>query len=101
VTLERAMEKLADANERNAKLQRTLSVMERALWMALDGKEVVVREDTPADILWAELPDGGQLVRRVKIVSNRGARCETRERTTPDDRMASRAHKSGMGGACG
>jgi len=50
-----------------AALQTTVSVMERALWVALDGKEVVVRDGTPADILWVELPDGGQLVRREMI----------------------------------
>lgn len=47
-----------------AALQTTIRAMERALWMALDGREVVVRDDTPVDLEWSETEDGGQMVRR-------------------------------------
>ena len=38
--------------------------LEAALWTALDGREVVVRDDTPRDLEWHTTADGGRLVRR-------------------------------------
>lgn len=49
---------IADLTRRNRDL-------ERALWVALAGKEVVVRDDTPRRIEWRETEDGGRLVRRI------------------------------------
>lgn len=49
-----------------AALQTTILALEQALWIALAGREVVVRDDTPSALEWRDLGDGGQLVRRAK-----------------------------------
>lgn len=46
-------------------LERRIADLERALWVALNGREVVVRDDTPRRIEWRETEDGGRLVRRI------------------------------------
>lgn len=38
--------------------------LEAALWVALDGREIVVRESTPRAIEWSTTEDGGRMVRR-------------------------------------
>lgn len=40
--------------------------LERALWIALDGLEVVVTDDTPRKVEIVEREDGGRLVRRAR-----------------------------------
>jgi hypothetical protein len=41
-----------------------ISELERALWAALQGREVVIASDTPRDIEWKTLDDGERLARR-------------------------------------
>lgn len=41
--------------------------LQRALWCALDGKEVVVRDNTPRAVEWQKTDDGGRLVRRARM----------------------------------
>lgn len=45
---------------------RRMRDLERALWIALDGREIVVTDDTPRRIAWKATSDGGRLVRRSK-----------------------------------
>lgn len=46
-------------------LERRIADLERALWVALNGREVVVRDDTPRLIEWRDTEDGGRLARRI------------------------------------
>lgn len=46
------------------RLEKRVAELEAALWVALDGREVVVRENTPRAIEWSTLEDGGRMVRR-------------------------------------
>ena len=40
--------------------------LQRALWVALAGCEVVVRDDTPRSVEWKKTEDGGRMVRRAR-----------------------------------
>lgn len=66
--------RIAELEAECAALQTTVAVMQRALWVALNGLEVVVHGDTPDDIEWSETEDGGQMVRR--SLASRLARAE-------------------------
>ena len=46
--------------------QYLIAELEAALWVALDGREVVIRDDTPNNLEWKTTEDGGRLVRRAR-----------------------------------
>lgn len=45
---------------------KRIADLERALWVALYGSEVVVRDDTPRAVVWSTTEDGGRMVRRAR-----------------------------------
>lgn len=49
-----------------AGMRERIADLERALYAALRGVEVVITNDTPRDLEWKTLDDGERLVRRAR-----------------------------------